>query len=150
MSSPPSQYGHSMPLGKKSANEINSYFLIQLKDSGAKSVFSMCKELVSVPGVSAASGISGIFDILAKVSLDQNGTEKLLADLRGKEQVEFVSPFEVDSVHMPGQGLPNFRARKKGLLEKSAVVEDSHTGSPIILSPAGHFLNTPLSFPENV
>jgi len=116
-------------LGKKAANEINSYFLIQLKESGAKSVFSMCKELVSVPGVSAASGISGIFDILAKVSLDQESTEKLVSDLRGREDVEFVSPFEVDSVHMPGQGLPNFRARKKGMREESSISEESRSGA---------------------
>ncbi len=129
MSVPINQFSHSAPLGKKSANEINSYFLIQLKDSGAKSVFSICKELVSVSGVSAASGISGIFDILAKVSLDKERTEKLVSDLRGREEVEFVSLFEVDSVHMPGQGLPNFRARKKGMWNENSIVEESSSGA---------------------
>ncbi|MFH0961885.1 MAG: hypothetical protein V1820_04340 [archaeon] len=101
--------------------DANTYLLIQLKNGqDAKSVFLACREFVGLPGVVAASSISGIFDIVAKVYSDEEGRARVLSEIRGKESVEFVAPFEVSQVYLSGTGVSLFNPTQKDR-EKTAI-----------------------------
>lgn len=79
----------------------NGYCLIQSKPDQTEIV---CRQLLGFPEVRAVTATSGLFDLLAKVEVDNTRElQRFLIKVRNSPSIEFVSFFQMTKLFVPVQ-----------------------------------------------